>query len=120
LKFRVWDKFNRRFDNSRFALTSEGVLLRQVDIVCWETVSQDDYEVDLGLNINDEYLVFENDIVFIDEPDQFYANVVFRGGFWVLQELDFPLLKPKLKNSYRQFPISNFNLKTIGNNRFKS
>jgi len=63
LKFRVWDIFNRRFDNSRFAFTSDGTLLRQVDIVCWETVSRDEFEVDLGLVINGVVIAFENDIL---------------------------------------------------------
>jgi hypothetical protein len=117
LKFRVWDKFNQRFDNSRFALTSDGVLLRQVDIVCWETVSMDSYDVDYGVIIHGDDIVFENDVVLFYGTEKLYANVVFRGGFWLLQELEFPILTPKFKDEYIQFPTKIFNLEIIGNIR---
>jgi hypothetical protein len=117
LKFRVWDIFNRRFDNSRFAFTSDGTLLRQVDIVCWETVSRDEFEVDLGLVINGVVIAFENDILCFDNEGGKLEKLVFNGGLWMLQELYINRRINLANNSIRLLPTNNFNFKVISNHR---
>lgn len=117
MKFRVWDIFNRRFDNSRFAFTGDGTLLRQVDIVCWETVSQDEFEVDFGLVVNGGTIAFENDILCFEDEGVKLEKLCFVGGCWCLRELDINKRIAVVNKQIRMLPTNNFNFRVVSNCR---
>jgi hypothetical protein len=117
LKFRVWDIFNRRFDNSRFAFTSDGTLLRKVDIVCWETVSLDDFEVDFGLVINGRAIAFENDILCFEDDGVKLEKLFLESGHWSLHNLDVNKRIDVANKHVRTLPTNNFNFRVVSNCR---
>lgn len=117
MRFRVWDIFNQRFDNSRFAFTSDGTLLRQVDIVCWETVSRDEFEVDLGLVVNGSVIAFENDILCFENEGGKLEKLIFESGHWGLCNLDTNKRIDVANKHFRMLPTNNFNFRVVSNHR---
>ena len=115
VRFRVWDIFNQRYDNSRFASTSDGVLLRQVDVVCWETVLRQDVEVDMGLCISDQLTVFENDIITWGVAPSESARVIFEDGVWKLREI--PNSHTSHSNLQSLISTVGFNIRVTANYR---
>lgn len=115
MRFRVWDRFNERFDNSRFAITGDGVLLRQVDVVCWETVYANEVDIDMGLVISDQLSIFENDILSWGSLPEQSAKVFYENGMWSLGECSG--ITPAYQNLHALFSVVGFNIQVTGNAR---